>query len=141
MPLDLKGQTPLLSVFDMPTAIRFYRDLLGFEVVSTSRLLGPDDCGWAWLRLGDADVMLNTLYDPDAERPSVLDPARMDAHGDVVLYFGCPDVDAAYEHLRGKGLRVDKPQVTNYGMNQVYVRDPDGYGLCFQWRANPNQQS
>jgi hypothetical protein len=30
------GLTPLVQVFDMPTSVRFYRDVLGFEVVSTS---------------------------------------------------------------------------------------------------------
>jgi hypothetical protein len=23
-----------------------------------------------------------------------------------------------------------------YGMKQLYVRDPDGFGLCFQWKVN-----
>ena len=35
MALDVRGLTPLLQVYDMPDSIRFYRDLLGFEVVST----------------------------------------------------------------------------------------------------------
>lgn len=30
--MDIHGVAPLLQVFDMPTAIRFYRDLLGFQV-------------------------------------------------------------------------------------------------------------
>lgn len=141
MPLELKGVTPLISVFDMPTALRFYRDLLGFEIVTTSKLRNPDDCDFAWLRLGDADVMLNTLYDPDVERPAVLPPARADAHQDTALFFACPDVDAAYEHLRSKELDVEKPHVAHYGMKQLYLRDPDGYTLCFQWPSNPDPQS
>jgi catechol 2,3-dioxygenase-like lactoylglutathione lyase family enzyme len=51
------------------------------------------------------------------------------------LFFGCPDVDAAYQELSGKGVRVKEPVVTGYGMKQMYVRDPDGYTLCFQWAA------
>jgi glyoxylase I family protein len=30
---------------------------------------------------------------------------------------------------------VNEPKVAPYGMKQLYVRDPDGYGLCFQWPA------
>ena len=30
------GLTPLISVFDMPRALAFYRDVLGFAVVSAS---------------------------------------------------------------------------------------------------------
>jgi glyoxylase I family protein len=116
----------------------FYRDLLGFELVSQSPHLGgdPDRFHWCWLRLGGADVMLNTIYEFDAERPVPPHEARMAAHGDTGLFIGCPDVDAAYEELRGKGLDVNKPQVAPYGMKQLSLRDPDGYGICFQWKAS-----
>jgi uncharacterized glyoxalase superfamily protein PhnB len=46
-------------------------------------------------------------------------------------------VDAAYEELSGKGIHVKEPMVAGYGMKQIYVRDPDGYSLCFQWPARP----
>lgn len=123
----------MLQVFDMPTAIRFYRDLLGFEVVSTSPVLGLDRFHWALLRLGRAELMLNTAYEHDHERPPVPEAARVAAHGDTGLFLGCPDVDAAYRELRGKGAAVKEPTVAPYGMKQMYVRDPDGYELCFQW--------
>jgi glyoxylase I family protein len=132
MPLNLRGVTPLLEVFDMPASIAFYRDRLGFEVVATSAP-GPD-FGWALLRLGAADLMLNTAYD-EGERPAAPEPARVAAHFDVALFFSCPDVDAAYEHLKGKGIAVDPPVVQGYGMKQLYVSDPDGFRLCFQWPA------
>jgi glyoxylase I family protein len=44
-------------------------------------------------------------------------------------------VDAAYRHLVDKGLDVKPPQVAWYGMKQLYLTDPDGFGLCFQWKA------
>jgi glyoxylase I family protein len=136
MVLDVRGLTPLIQVYDMPTSVRFYRDVLGFAVVSTSPVLGEDRFHWVWLRLGDADLMLNTTYENDEERPDVPDGARVAAHHDTGLFFGCPDMDAAYEHLRGKGVAVKKPIITGYGMKQMYFRDPDGYGLCFQWKAD-----
>lgn len=37
--------------------------------------------------------------------------------------------------LRAHGVDVKPPTVAPYGMKQLYVRDPDGYTLCFQWRA------
>ena len=136
MALDLRGLTPLLQVYDMPTSVRFYRDKLGFEVVTTSPVLGEDRFHWALLRLGGAELMLNTAFEFDDERPAEPDRARTAAHNDTGLFIGCPDVDAAYEELRGRDVAVRKPVVTGYGMRQMYVRDPDGYGLCFQWPAN-----
>lgn len=132
MTLDIRGLAPLLQVFDMPTSVRFYRDILGFEIVSTS---GPgDDVAWALLRLNGIELMLNTAYEPD-KRPAAPDRGRIAVHEDTGLFFGCPDVDGAYEHLRGKGVAVKKPVIRDYGMKQLYVTDPDGYVLCFQWRA------
>ncbi len=133
MALDVCGVTTLLQVYDMPRAVRFYRDVLGFEIVSTSPVLGPDRFHWVWLRLGGAELMLNTAYEFDEERPAEPDPARTAAHDDTGLFFGCPDVDAAYEELRAKGVTVKAPVVTGYGMKQMYFHDPDGYSICFQW--------
>ena len=70
MALDVRGLTPLLQVYDMPTSVRFYRDVLGFEVAATSPMLGEDRFHWALLRLGDAELMLNTAYEFDNDRPA-----------------------------------------------------------------------
>ena len=43
MAIDIRGLCPLLQVFDMPASIRFYRDVLGFEIFSSSPARGPDD--------------------------------------------------------------------------------------------------
>jgi catechol 2,3-dioxygenase-like lactoylglutathione lyase family enzyme len=134
MALNVRGLAPLLQVYDMPTSIRFYRDTLGFEVVTTSPPLGGSDrFHWALLHLGDADLMLNTAYEFDHERPPKPDPVRAAAHDDTGLFFACPDVDAAYQELRAKGLDLKPPGIAPYGMKQLYLHDPDGYSLCFQW--------
>ena len=135
MALDIRGITTLLQVYDMPTSLRFYRDLLGFKIISTSPALGEDRYHWVWLRFGDANLMLNTAYEFDNERPAVPDSARVAAHGDTGLFFGCPDIDTAYEELRVKGLAIKPPFVAPHGMKQMSFRDPDGYGLCFQGPA------
>ena len=132
MAIGIRGLCPLLQVFDMPASLRLYRDILGFTEVEKS---GEGDAvDWAWLRHGDAAVMLNTAYEA-GERPPAPDPARVAAHGDTGLFFGCEDLEAAYTYLVGQGVRADPPKVAPYGMKQLYASDPDGYGLCFQWPA------
>jgi glyoxylase I family protein len=132
MPIDVQGLAPLLSVFDMPASIHFYRDLLGFEVVQTSA--PGDDCGWALLRLNGVELMLNTAYERHA-RPAAPDPVRLAAHADTALFFGCPDVEGTHQQLRAKGVETKEPFVQPYGMKQLYLSDPDRYVLCFQWPA------
>src|SRR5437660_28348 len=131
--MDIRGMAPLLAVFDMPTSIKFYCDILGCEIVNSDGKPAPE-FDWVLLRLNGVEIMLNTAYE-GPERPSEPDAARIAAHRDTTLYFGSPDVDAVYEHLRGKGVKAEAPKVAWYGMKQLYVTDPDGYLLCFQWKA------
>lgn len=134
MPIPVEGMTPLLQVFDMATSLKFYCDVLGFQIVQADDNTTAPNHNWVWLRLNSVDLMLNTAYEYDS-RPPAPDPRRSVAHDDTALYFGTKDVDAMYAHLREKGIAVNPPKVAPYGMKQLYVHDPDGFNLCFQWRA------
>ena len=131
MPITVEGLTTLVQVFDMPTSVRFYRDVVGFEVVMQSS--SGNDFDWGLLRLNGAQLMLNTAYEKET-RPPLPDPVRIAAHEDTTLYFRS-DPDAAYEHLIAKGIKVNPPKVAPYGMKQLYLKDPDGYVICFQCPA------
>ena len=129
MTLHIGSFATLLQVFDMPTSLRFYRDILGFEVASE---VPPDDqCDWVMLKKFESELMLNTAYEAD-ERPPRPDPARIAAHKDVTLYIGCRELDAAYAYLSERGVAAKPPKVAPYGMNQLYFKDPDGYEICLQ---------
>jgi catechol 2,3-dioxygenase-like lactoylglutathione lyase family enzyme len=132
MSIDVKGMTPLVQVYDMPESVRFYCDLVGFEIVNKSPDYAPGRFHWVMLRLGDAELMLNTAYEFEAGRPPQRDPARTAAHDDTGFYFACADVDSACAELRAKGLTVTGPVSTPYGARQIGIVDPDGYLLWFQ---------
>src|SRR2546430_8170646 len=81
MALDVDGLCPLLQVFDMPTSVKFYREVLGFELVGNSPIVHSpqgDYFHWAMLRRGSNTLMLNTAYD-EGERPPAPDP-RSEEH-------------------------------------------------------------
>jgi uncharacterized glyoxalase superfamily protein PhnB len=137
MSLILTGVTTLISVWDMPRALAFYRDLFGFDLVASSPEIEAAEgryFHWALLRLGGVELMLNTAYDAN-ERPEAAPADRWLGHGDTWLYIGCPDVDAAYAELTRKGLSLEPPSVAPYGMKQLHLQDPDGYRLCLQTPA------
>jgi len=124
----------LISVFDMNTAAAFYRDVLGFQVISASPEVDTKEGRFShWMRLkrGGAELMLNTQFDSN-ERPGDRDPGRCAAHADTILYVACDDVDEAYRELTQRGLRAGPPQHAPYGPKQFECQDPDGYTLVFQ---------
>jgi glyoxylase I family protein len=136
MPLDLRGACPYFEVFDMPTSLAFYCDVLGFAIHASAPASPDGDraaMDWVWLKHDVTELMLNTAYDPDAARPAVPDATRVQWHGDSMLFIGAPDVDGVYAHLRAAGVGCDAPKNAPYGMRQLFIKDPDGYGLCFQW--------
>ena len=129
MTLRTGGFATLIQVFDMPTALAFYRDVLGFEVISDASEDGR--CDWVWLKSGESVLMLNTAYEADV-RPPAPDPTRLAAHSDTTLYFDCEDINAAGAELRACGVATSEPIVTDYGMKRLYLKDPDGYEICLQ---------
>lgn len=124
MGITITGVAPMWEVFDLPASIAFYRDVLGFELVS------GDDSWWCMLKLGEVTIMLNTAYERD-ERPAEPDPARVRGHADAELYFDTPDPGAVYARLREKGWRATEPKVMHYGFLEVTTSDPDGFVLHF----------
>jgi catechol 2,3-dioxygenase-like lactoylglutathione lyase family enzyme len=134
MKTEFFGVAPLLQVYDMPLSVRFYRDLLGFEIVNQSP--GEhDEFNWCLLSRNGAELMLNTMYE-SAYRPPQPDAKRTAAHADICLYFACRELDNVCEYLRTNDIRVEPPRVAPYGMRQLSFHDPDGYAICFQWPAN-----
>ena len=130
MALNLKGMAPLLQVFDMPTSLRFYREILGFMIVQSSG--EGDNVNWVLLSLNDIEIMLNTAYEKDT-RPDSPNLERISIHSDTILYFGCPDIEGTYSILVKKGIDIRKPATTGYGWKALDLFDPDGYHLCFHW--------
>ena len=128
MAIVIRELTPLLEVFDLPASLAFYRDVLGFAIVSSN------ETSWCMLKLGDATLMLNTAYEPD-ERPPEPQRERVRGHGDTSLVFSSPDPDAVHALLERSGWAVTEPTITPYGMRQVSTRDPDGFRLFFSCPA------
>jgi glyoxylase I family protein len=138
MAIELRDVCALLSVYDMPTAVNFYCNLLGFELVSrapTCEVIdGVEHFHWCLLKTLHAQLMLNTEYDT-GERPSAR-PAHTDQPFGTWLFFGCPDVEGAYAQLQSAGVACEPPQLAPYGFRTLSLRDPDGHGITLQWSAD-----
>ena len=112
-----------LEVNSLGDSVEFYRDKLGFELLSLAEDAEPP---LATLRAGGLRV---TLVE------QLLTMARR-GRG-VHFLFGVADVDAYYERLRAEGVEVAPPADEGWGGRFVTCEDPDRYRLFFvSWHAN-----
>ncbi len=109
----ITGQAAVLHVKDIPTALAYYRDKLGFAVTFG----WEDPPRYVCLCLGDCAIHLNGYQPPTA-------PSH------VAIF--CEGIDALYEHLRARGVAIAVPIADRpYGMRDFSVDDPDGHRLDF----------
>jgi Uncharacterized protein conserved in bacteria len=129
----------LLSVFDMPEAVQFYCDVLGFVIETRSPPYassnGVELFHWCMLKSGGARLMLNTAYEAD-RRPAERSLPINDPFG-AWLFFSCPNIDEAYAHLQASGIGCSPPEIAPYGFRTLSFRDPDGHGITLQWPVAP----
>lgn len=121
---------PLLWVQDIQRSVAFYVDRLGFTL-SKQAGEGPE-LYWCEVEREGAALMLQQ-NDPDRPWP---DPPAPTVH----FYIVCEDADALHEEFGSAGLELEPPTVAWYGMNQLMVKDPDGYGLCFENPTSPTPE-
>jgi glyoxylase I family protein len=137
-PIEVQEICALLSVFDMPAAIHFYCDVLGFEIENRSPTYAVEDgieqYHWCMLKTSHGRLMLNTAYD-EGERPAKRPSQAEDPFG-IWLFLGCPNLDEAYERLKSAHVDCKPPQVVPYGFRTISLRDPDGHGITLQWPEN-----
>jgi catechol 2,3-dioxygenase-like lactoylglutathione lyase family enzyme len=103
-----------LKVASMRASVRFYRDALGMEII-----YGGEDESFSSLRPKDANAPILNLE----QGHSVTGWGR--------LIFYVADVDAFWEHLRGKGLQPERPRDASWGERYFHMPDPDGHELSF----------
>lgn len=132
--IEIRNVCTLLSVFDMPKAVWFYCDVLGFTIENRSPTYavesGVELFHWCMLRAGNARLMLNTAYED--ERPAEPPPRAEDLFA-AWLFFACPNLDEAYQRLKAASVDCKPPQIAPYGFRTVSCRDPDGHGITLQW--------
>ena len=119
----LESFTVLLNVEDVPSAIVFYSELFGFEVVQ--KFEENDAVRWANLRRGQTQLMLNEHGERSNDRRQ-----PKDSHRDVVLYIGVTNLDEVWRHVNQKGYSPSQITSEDYGLRQFGFRDLDGYEIA-----------
>ncbi len=109
-----------LIVHDVAACTAFYRDTLGLQVHES----GPDHVTF---KIGDLYFFL--LEAAGAARMMSEEPLdlRIGTGSRVLLAAGVDDIDAMYDDLKAKGVRVLRPPTDQpWGLRTAYFTDPEG---------------
>ena len=122
----LKKLTPNLMVEDVARTVAFYRDTLGFEVLTT--LPGQEPFDFAIVRRDGVELMFQSRLSLSDNVPA-LSGAPIGAS--QTFYIEVTGVRDLYETLRDKVEIVVDFHETFYGTREFYFRDLNGYILSF----------
>ena len=110
-------------VDDLDTAIDFYRDDLGFEVV-----MHPAPT-FAMLSRGDLRLLLSVPSGRGGGGPAMPDGRRPEPGGWNRFQLEVADRDAEVQRLREAGARFRNEIVEGMGGNQILLEDPSGNAI------------
>jgi uncharacterized glyoxalase superfamily protein PhnB len=109
---------PMLHVADVAASVRWYQ-AIGFELRATHEE-GGSAMDWAKLTFGESELMLTSGGTPPSQ------PRR-----EADLYIYVEDLVGLHQRIASKVEVVEDLHDTFYGMQELIVRDPNGFWLTF----------
>ena len=103
-----------LKVRDMRASVRFYKDVLGLEM-----LYGGEQASFSSFRTTEDKHTILNLELGEA----VIDWGR--------IIFHVSDVDRFWSYIREKGFDPSRPRDAPWGERYFHMLDPDGHELSF----------
>ncbi len=131
--MTIKSWTANMLTDDMDASLKFYCEVLGFEMVMSVPEQGPFD--WCMLHLESVEVMLQTRKSMAEELALFQD---MENGGALGFYIKVDDVHAMAKKLRAANVEVTKDiNTTFYGATEFTIKDPNGFILTFAEMDEP----
>jgi catechol 2,3-dioxygenase-like lactoylglutathione lyase family enzyme len=127
--------TPNLVAASVERSLAFYRDVLGFRLVTTVPDASP--FAFAWLQRDGVSVFLNSVESVRQEHAAF---AARPIGGTATLFVAleaptiADGVDALFASIRDRASIVMGLKDQFYGMREFAIEDPDGYMIIFAQR-------
>jgi catechol 2,3-dioxygenase-like lactoylglutathione lyase family enzyme len=121
--------TTVLMVDSIERSLPFWVDRVGFT--KTVEVPEGDALGFVILVRDGAELMLQTFESIRKDAPQFIPEHRASNTG---LFIEVDDFADIRKRLEGYAIALTE-RVTNYGMREIGVRDPDGHIVLFAARA------
>jgi uncharacterized glyoxalase superfamily protein PhnB len=124
--MNITSFTPNLITRDMAASLKFYTQLLDFQI----GMHVPDEEPYVWAQIthGSIEIMLQ-------EGGSFQEDLGIDwggkTGGTLLFHTSVTDIQAWYDRLDGKVRMATPMRETFYGMKEFGFHDPDGYLIVF----------
>jgi len=131
--MKFTGSTPNLFTNDLDRSVAFYRDVLGFTVVTTVPDARP--FVFALLQRDEVTVYVNDMANAAQEmhdKPGMT--SVVVGRSGVTLFVHVEGIDALWDTVRSQAPVVMPLRDQWYGMTEFSVADPDGYIVTFAER-------
>ncbi len=127
----LKKLTPNLMVEDVARTLDFYRDVLGFQVLTT---VPPDQPPFTWgmVSRDGVELMFQSRASLGADIPALAD---VPIGASQTFYIEVEDIDALYAAIKDRVEIVLDMHTTFYDTREFAFRDVNGYILAFSEAA------
>ncbi len=123
--MKLKKMTPILDAIKIQETEIFYCEYLGFKKIS-EELDKNNNPYWMHLVNDEMEIMLYQAYEP-----LKIEAKKKSGFYDFILYFEVEDIESLHKNLGELGCKVSDFGTTEYGMQEFYLKDPNGNQLTF----------
>ena len=130
----ISGITPFFIVADVPAALSFYRNMLGFEIIFRGPT--PDDEFFGIVRRDGATIMFKALGAMRDGKEVLVDPVPNYGREPAFswdAYLEVQDLEALAAEFASRGVSFSMPLTDrdSDGVRGFAIKDIDGYGLFF----------
>ena len=120
----LRNPRYVIAVKDLAQSARFYRDVLGFEIITIH------DPGWLFFVKDDCFIMAGECAD-------AMSPRDLGDHS-YFAYVELDDIGRYYDAVVANGAELIKPlRREPWGMTEFGIRTADGHRMMFGQRSEP----
>lgn len=116
---------PMVYTTDIEKSIKFYRDVLGFEIEEFYP--NNESPTWVCFRIGNDRFGIGKTFSDINHK---LHPRGVDGSG-VQFYIRVDDVDRLYNELKSELEVIDDIEDKSWGDREFTFKDPDGYLVSF----------